>query len=77
MKGLDAILRELLENLPAITSDEAGISLVPVDLFLDLPLEIKQDGHGHFLAVLPSSRLATGFEVPLSRLTARFATEES
>lgn len=76
MRGLDQLIVDLVDALPGHGVQGADLALVPVDLDLDLPLTLRQDAAGGFIAALPDWRLSTGFEVPISRLRAHFETGE-
>jgi len=53
-------------------SPESGALVSVAAMDLSLPLEARIAGGATLLASLPRGRLATGFDVPLGRLTAHF-----
>lgn len=77
MNSLHALLLELVEGLPGDAGSPADGVAVRVDTVdLALPIELRFDGRGHVGASLPRNRLATGFDAPLSKVTALFVRRD-
>ena len=67
------LLTALVAGLPdPIGSEEAGVRVSLTDVDLTLPIESRIDRGGVLHAGLPRGTLATGFDPPLGRLSARF-----
>lgn len=76
MRPFVSFIEALVDSLPQPTgSPESGtlVSAVGVELTLPIEARIARDG---LHASLPRGRMATGFSLPLGRVSARFAARE-
>ena len=72
---LHALLVDLVEGVPALAGGpEDGVAVAVHGLDVVAPLEVSATG-GRIAACAARARLATGFDVPLARVRARFVTE--
>lgn len=67
MIAIDRVLMELLESLP---HEHELLRMTRVDL--DLPFEARMGARAELEMSAPRGRLATGFDAPLARVSARF-----
>jgi hypothetical protein len=76
MRPLGELLVSLAGELGArAESAEAGLALAVTELDVVAPLEARLGAGAELTASLPRGRMATGFDPPLGRLTARFRRE--
>jgi hypothetical protein len=76
LQAFGDLIVALIEQLPMGVLDAAGTTSVEVtSVALDLPLETRLGRGAEVRASLPRGRLATGFQIPLGRLSAHFQTE--
>jgi hypothetical protein len=72
--SLAQLLEALAGGLPQPAGSAAsGVVVSATDVELTLPIESRIERRGTLHATLPRGRMATGFDMPLGRLAARFA----
>jgi hypothetical protein len=70
MTRVEYLLHDLIDSLVERTFRRSPVIVLVVDeLHVDLPVETGFDRVGALLMTMPRGRLATGFEMPLGRLT--------
>ena len=76
MNHLEALIVGLVDALPADAGGpEHGVRVAITSVDLTIPVETRLDAAGLVRASLPRGRLATGYDVQLSRMALRFAPE--
>ena len=74
MTPFAAFIQAMVEDLPQVVgSAEAGLRVVVTTIDLTLPIESRIGADGTLHASLPRGSMATGFVLPLGRVSARFA----
>jgi hypothetical protein len=72
------LIEALVDGLPQPTgSISAGVIVRATDVDLTLPIESRIQDGAVLHASLPRGRMATGFEMPIGRLSARFQSEDA
>jgi hypothetical protein len=70
-------LVEIAGSLPQRADAPDGtIAVALTSVAIAVPIESRIDTGGALLASLPRGRLATGFQLPVGRVSARFAVDE-
>jgi hypothetical protein len=73
MRGLDELLIDLCTGLPHdVGNVDAGVAVHAVSIELEVPVESAIGKSAELHACLPRGLMTTGFQLPLSRLCARF-----
>src|SRR5262249_55645935 len=73
LRPLHEVLETVTGRLPfAAGEPAAGARLTVSTLDLDLPLEMRIESGAELRVSLPRGRMATGFDLPLGRITAHF-----
>jgi len=76
MTTLRQAMLDLVDDLPeAAGSSETGLRVAVSAVELALPVEGRIGRGAEFLVDLPRGRIATGFDIPVSRISARFEVE--
>ena len=78
MNTFSQLIEALVDGLPQPAgSPSAGVIVRATDVDLTLPIESRIERGAVLHASLPRGRMATGFEMPLGRLSARFEAEDA
>ena len=77
MNALAEMVVAMIDALPIAAGDpEDGLRLAVTSLDVAFPIEASLGERGDIVASAPRGRLATGFDLPHGRITARFTVEE-